>query len=60
VAPSGGEWMQTLPALLHFALARHIREDAGGLGTMFLLGEAVQEWCPKQWEAKQWEAPVLE
>jgi hypothetical protein len=52
--------MQTLPALLHFALARHIREDAGGLGTMFLLGEAVQEWCPKQWEAKQWEAPVLE
>lgn len=25
-----------LPALLHFALARHIREDAAGLGTMFL------------------------
>jgi len=22
-----------LPALLHFALARHIREDAAGLGT---------------------------
>jgi len=31
-----------LPALLHFALARHLREDAAALGTMFLLlGEAV-------------------
>jgi hypothetical protein len=42
---SGAEWGGVdamLPALLHFALARHIREDAAALGTMFLLlGEAV-------------------
>jgi hypothetical protein len=50
VAPSGGEWIQCSlsPCTLHFALARHIRDDAAVLGTMFLL---VKQWCPKQWEA---------